>query len=72
MPLLWFLSCNIESFSFPLNVFQCEKIDPVDVTAVAKTSKRALAICGSPAMKEMVKNCMAQDLSWKVSTVMIS
>ncbi|PON73500.1 Glycogen synthase [Parasponia andersonii] len=44
---------------------ECKKVDPADVTAVTKTAKRALATFGSPALKEMIKNCMAQDLSWK-------
>ena len=46
--------------------FQCEIIDPIDVAALAKTVKRTLATYGTPALKEMIKNCMAQDLSWKV------
>ncbi|KAF4353104.1 hypothetical protein F8388_016949 [Cannabis sativa] len=44
---------------------ECEKIDPIDVSAVAKTIKRALTTYGTPLMKEMIQNCMAQDLSWK-------
>ncbi|XP_062074715.1 granule-bound starch synthase 1, chloroplastic/amyloplastic-like [Humulus lupulus] len=44
---------------------ECEKIDPVDVTAVVKTIKKALSTYGTPVMKEMIQNCMAQDLSWK-------
>lgn len=35
--------------------------------AIAKTVKRALAVYGTPAFTEIIKNCMAQDLSWKVS-----
>ncbi|KAH7522908.1 hypothetical protein ACOSP7_000735 [Xanthoceras sorbifolium] len=44
---------------------ECDAVDPADVTAVAKTVKRALATYGNPASAEMIKNCMAQDLSWK-------
>ena len=44
---------------------ECEAVDPADVNAVAKTVKRALATYGTPALKEMILNCMAQDLSWK-------
>jgi len=42
-------------------------VDAADVDAIAKTIKRALALYGTPAFTEMIKNCMAQDLSWKVS-----
>ncbi|KAF8379916.1 hypothetical protein HHK36_027381 [Tetracentron sinense] len=44
---------------------ECESVDPADVTAVSKTVKRALATYGTPALTEMIGNCMAQDLSWK-------
>ncbi|KAJ1390635.1 Starch synthase, catalytic domain [Sesbania bispinosa] len=44
---------------------ECDAVDPVDVDAVAKTVKRALAVYGTQAFTEMIKNCMAQDLSWK-------
>jgi len=37
------------------------------VDALAKTVTKALAVYGTPAFAEMIKNCMAQDLSWKVS-----
>lgn len=46
---------------------QCDAVDPADVAAVAKGVKRAIATYGTPALKEMIQNCMAQDLSWKVS-----
>lgn len=48
--------------------FQCDAVDPVDVDAVGRTVRRALATYGTPALREMIQNCMAQDLSWKVST----
>jgi granule-bound starch synthase len=44
---------------------ECKAVDPIDVAAVAKTVKRALATFGTPAMAEMIKNSMDQDLSWK-------
>ncbi|KAK9910090.1 hypothetical protein M0R45_034065 [Rubus argutus] len=44
---------------------ECELVDPVDVQAVATTIKRALATYGTPAFTEIIKNCMAQDFSWK-------
>ncbi|KAM7472355.1 hypothetical protein LguiA_010538 [Lonicera macranthoides] len=44
---------------------ECDAVDPADVTAVTKTVKRALATYGTPALTEMIQNCMAQDLSWK-------
>ncbi|CAL0315425.1 unnamed protein product [Lupinus luteus] len=44
---------------------ECEAVDPADVDALAKTVKRALAVHGTPAFREIIKNCMAQDLSWK-------
>jgi granule-bound starch synthase len=45
---------------------QCDAVDPADVTAVATTVKRALTTYGTPAFTELIKNCMAQELSWKV------
>lgn len=47
-------------------LFQCDAVDPADVTAVATTVERALTTYGTPAFTEMIKNCMAQELSWKV------
>ncbi|KAL2336270.1 hypothetical protein Fmac_010716 [Flemingia macrophylla] len=44
---------------------ECDAVDPLDVAALAKTVKRALAVYGTPAFTEMIKNCMALDLSWK-------
>ncbi|GAB2300802.1 hypothetical protein Dimus_034836 [Dionaea muscipula] len=44
---------------------ECDAVDPADVTALATAVKRALATYGTPALKEMIQNCMAQDLSWK-------
>ncbi|KAF7843839.1 granule-bound starch synthase 1, chloroplastic/amyloplastic-like [Senna tora] len=44
---------------------ECEAVDPADVTALASNVKRALGVHGTPAFAEMIKNCMAQDLSWK-------
>lgn len=38
--------------------------------AIVTTVMRALATYGTAALKEMIQNCMAQDLSWKVSTMM--
>jgi hypothetical protein len=52
-----------------LDAFQCEAVDPADVTAIATSVKRALAAYGTPALKEMIQNGMAQDLSWKVSMI---
>ncbi|XP_047315707.1 granule-bound starch synthase 1, chloroplastic/amyloplastic [Impatiens glandulifera] len=43
----------------------CETIDPVDVAAVVKSVSRALSTYGTPALTEMIRNCMSQDLSWK-------
>lgn len=43
----------------------CEAVDPADVTAISTTVTRALATYGTPALEEMIQNCMAQDLSWK-------
>lgn len=42
------------------------------MTAVATTVKRALAIYGTTAFAEMIKNCMAQELSWKVAQEFLS
>ena len=41
-------------------------MEPADVKKVATTLKRAIKVVGTPAYEEMVKNCMIQDLSWKV------
>lgn len=41
-------------------------MEPADVKKVATTLKRAIKVVGTPAYNEMVRNCMAQDLSWKV------
>lgn len=51
------------------DAFQCDAVDPADVTAIATSVKRALAAYGTPALKEMIQNGMAQDLSWKVSMI---
>ncbi|KAE7999290.1 hypothetical protein FH972_003737 [Carpinus fangiana] len=45
---------------------ECDAVDPADVTAVATTVKRALTTYGTPAFTEIIKNCMARELSWKV------
>ncbi|KAK6935628.1 Glycosyl transferase, family 1 [Dillenia turbinata] len=44
---------------------ECKTVDPADLTAITMTVKRALATYNTPALKEMIQNCMAQDLSWK-------
>ncbi|PIN10412.1 Starch synthase [Handroanthus impetiginosus] len=44
---------------------ECDTIDPTDVVKIAVNVARALAVCGTLAFKEMIKNCMSQDLSWK-------
>ncbi|KAF3439789.1 hypothetical protein FNV43_RR18067 [Rhamnella rubrinervis] len=44
---------------------ECDAVDPADTTAVATTVKRALVTHGTSVLSEMVRNCMAQDLSWK-------
>ena len=51
---------------------QCDAVDPSDVVKVARTVKKALATYGTGALKEMIQNCMAQDLSWKVSNNSLS
>eukprot|EP01018_Ginkgo_biloba_P024584 Gb_26227 [translate_table: standard] len=52
---------------FKMNAFsvRCEEVDPADVKSIATTVKRALKVYDTPAFGNMVKNCMAQDLSWK-------
>ncbi|KAK2998625.1 hypothetical protein RJ639_023584, partial [Escallonia herrerae] len=44
---------------------ECDVIEPADVMKVVATVTRALAMYGTLAFKEMIKNCMSQDLSWK-------
>ncbi|KAF7828088.1 granule-bound starch synthase 1, chloroplastic/amyloplastic-like [Senna tora] len=44
---------------------ECDAVDPDDVIKLATTVKRALQTYSTPVMKEMIKNCMAQDFSWK-------
>ncbi|KAE8658593.1 Granule-bound starch synthase 1 [Hibiscus syriacus] len=43
---------------------ECDTVDPSDVDKVVKGVKRALAVYGTGASREMIQNCMAQDLSW--------
>ncbi|KAH9731251.1 Granule-bound starch synthase 1 /amyloplastic [Citrus sinensis] len=52
-------------YSSPSYNSRCEAVDPVDVAAVSTTVRRALATYGTQALAEMMKNGMAQDLSWK-------
>lgn len=56
----------------PVEYCQCDRIDPADVAAVAKHVNRAVATYGTPDLKEMIQNCMALDLSWKVSISLLS
>ncbi|CAA0843229.1 Granule-bound starch synthase 1-chloroplastic/amyloplastic [Striga hermonthica] len=44
---------------------ECATIDPPDVLKIVKTVGRALAVYGTLTFKEMIQNCMSQDLSWK-------
>ncbi|XP_004495514.1 granule-bound starch synthase 1, chloroplastic/amyloplastic-like [Cicer arietinum] len=44
---------------------QCDTLDPDDVNKLANTVKRALRTYGTPEMKEIIQNCMAQEFSWK-------
>lgn len=44
---------------------ECETVDPADVKAIATTVKRALKTYDTPALAEMIQNCMGQELSWK-------
>ncbi|XP_043809794.1 granule-bound starch synthase 1, chloroplastic/amyloplastic isoform X2 [Manihot esculenta] len=44
---------------------ECDKIDSADVAAIVKTVARALGTYATAALREMILNCMAQDLSWK-------
>lgn len=55
------------NFLVPVEHFQCDRVDLADVAAIAKHVNRAVATYGTPALKEMIQNCMALDLSWKVS-----
>lgn len=47
---------------------QCNVVEPADVKKVATTLQRAIKVVGTPVYEEMVRNCMIQDLSWKVRT----
>ncbi|CAL1366519.1 unnamed protein product [Linum trigynum] len=44
---------------------ECDEVDPVDVSTVTRGVEKAVATYGTPALAEMIQNCMAQDLSWK-------
>ncbi|CAA2992439.1 granule-bound starch synthase 1, chloroplastic amyloplastic [Olea europaea subsp. europaea] len=44
---------------------ECSKVDPADVLKIVAAVGRALAVYGTLAFREMIKNCMSQDLSWK-------
>ncbi|KAH7519406.1 hypothetical protein FEM48_Zijuj08G0032800 [Ziziphus jujuba var. spinosa] len=52
---------------FHMGAFSVESdaVDPADAIAVSTTVKRALVTYGTSALTEIIKNCMAQDLSWK-------
>ncbi|CBI24579.3 unnamed protein product, partial [Vitis vinifera] len=45
---------------------ECDRIDLVDVDALAITIKKTLATYGTTALREMIQNYMALDFSWKV------
>ena len=45
---------------------QCDAVDPADILKIVVTVARALASYGTLALKEMIRNCMSQELSWKV------
>lgn len=45
---------------------QCDVVDPADVLKIVTTVTRALAAYGTLAFAEMIKNCMSEELSWKV------
>ncbi|KAI3453298.1 hypothetical protein Pfo_009961 [Paulownia fortunei] len=44
---------------------ECAAVDPADVLKIATAVGRALAVYGTLSFKEIIKNCMSQDLSWK-------
>ncbi|CAN1299565.1 Granule-bound starch synthase 1, chloroplastic/amyloplastic, partial [Linum perenne] len=44
---------------------ECEAVDPDDVAKIVAAVPRVIATYGTPALKEMIQNGMAQDLSWK-------
>lgn len=45
---------------------QCDAVDPADILKIEVTVARALAVYGTHGFKEMIINCMSQELSWKV------
>uniref|UniRef100_A0A3Q7IRF5 Starch synthase, chloroplastic/amyloplastic n=3 Tax=Solanum lycopersicum TaxID=4081 RepID=A0A3Q7IRF5_SOLLC len=44
---------------------ECDVVDPDDVLKIVTTVSRALAVYGTLAFAEMIKNCMSEELSWK-------
>ncbi|XP_006343762.1 granule-bound starch synthase 1, chloroplastic/amyloplastic isoform X1 [Solanum tuberosum] len=44
---------------------ECDVVDPADVLKIVTTVARALAVYGTLAFAEMIKNCMSEELSWK-------
>ncbi|XP_027182769.1 granule-bound starch synthase 1, chloroplastic/amyloplastic [Coffea eugenioides] len=44
---------------------ECDAVDPADILKIVVTVARALASYGTLALKEMIRNCMSQELSWK-------
>ncbi|EPS70541.1 granule-bound starch synthase 1, chloroplastic/amyloplastic, partial [Genlisea aurea] len=44
---------------------ECGEVDPADVMKIVTTVGRALQTYATPGFSEMIRNCMAQDLSWK-------
>ncbi|CAN6466291.1 unnamed protein product [Victoria cruziana] len=45
----------------------CEAVEAADIKALVSSVRRSLSIYRTPAHEEMIRNCMAQDFSWKSS-----
>jgi granule-bound starch synthase len=49
---------------FHMGAFDPDRLNPADADAVAATVSRAAQVFQTPKFREMVKNCISQDLSW--------
>jgi hypothetical protein len=52
------------AWCFAVGALNPDKLDEADAAALAATCRRAAEVFATPRYKEMVYNCISQDLSW--------